>query len=92
MQLHLSIPFILIFLMCGDIVHGGALDNSLKNGALRIHFYLLPAIKQRNGHSIAELKRQDNNIHTDGSICGCNQKFSSFLLQHRLQIKTIIFL
>ena len=45
------------------MVHGGALDNSFKNGALRIHFYLSPAIKQRNGHSVAELKRQDNNIH-----------------------------
>ena len=54
----------------------------LKNGALRIHFYLSPAIKQRNGHSVAKRKRQDNNINTDGSICGRNQKFSSFLLQH----------
>ena len=62
--------------MRGDIVHGGALDNSLKNGTLRIHFYLSPAIKQRNGYSVAKLKRQDNNIHTDGSICGRNQKFS----------------
>ena len=68
--------------MCGDIVYGGALDNSLKNCALQIHFYLSPAIKQRNGYSVAKLLRQDNNIHTDGSICGRNQKCSSFLLQH----------
>ena len=55
--IHLSIPFKFIFLMRGDIVHGGALDNSLKNGALRIHFYLSPAIKQRNGHTtVAKLK------------------------------------
>ena len=54
----------------------------LKNGAPQIHFYLLPAIKQRNGHTVSELKQQDNNIHTDGSICGCNHKSSSFLLQH----------
>jgi hypothetical protein len=81
--IHLSIPFKFIFLMRGDIVHGGALDKSLKNGALQIHFYLSPvSIKQRNGHSVAKLKQQDNNIHTDGSICGRNQKFSSFLLQH----------
>ena len=42
--IHLSIPLKFIFLMRGDIVHGGSLDNSLKNGALRIHFYLSPAI------------------------------------------------
>ena len=78
--IHLSIPFKFIFLMRGDIIHGGALENS-KKGVLLIHFYLLPAIKQRNGHTVTKLKWQDNNIHTDGSICGSNQNLLSFLLQ-----------
>ena len=39
------------------LVHGRALDK-IKNGALQDHFYLLPAIKQRDEHSVAEPKWQ----------------------------------
>ena len=72
--IHLSIPFNLIFLMREDVVHGSALDN-VENGAPWIHFYFLTAIKQRNGNSVAKLKRQDNNMHTDGSSVVITRNF-----------------
>jgi hypothetical protein len=37
--------------------------------------YLSPAIKQRNGNSVAKLKLQDDNIRADGSRCDCDKKF-----------------
>ena len=36
----LCIPFKYIFLMQGDTVHAGAMNNHLTNGALRLHSYV----------------------------------------------------
>ena len=75
----LSIEIKFFFLMRGDIVHGGALDNSKRSGSPWINFFLLPAIKQINGQTVAKLKQQNNNIHTDDSICGHNHVKTGWL-------------
>jgi len=59
----LRIPFKYSFLMQGDTVHGGAMDNHLTNGALRLHMYLSPGSTPEQ-NSVAICKRFGNAINT----------------------------
>ena len=59
----LRIPFKYIFLMRGDTVHAGAMDNHLTNGALRLHMYLSPGSTPEK-NSVAIRKRAGNAINT----------------------------
>ena len=59
----LRIPFKYIFLMRGDTVHAGAMDNHLSNGALRLHMYLSPGSTPEQ-NSVAICKRFGNAINT----------------------------
>ena len=45
--IHLSIPFKFIFLMRGDIVHGGALDNSKKKWCSTDSFLFIASYKTK---------------------------------------------
>jgi len=63
----LEIPQKKFFLMRGDVVHGGALDNSLGNGALRLHWYLSPgAISDKD--AIAHGKWANSRVYRDTSV------------------------
>jgi hypothetical protein len=60
----LGIPQKTFFLMSGDVVHGGALDNSIGNGALRLHWYLSPgAISDKE--AIAHGKWANSRVYSD---------------------------
>ena len=59
----LRIPFKYIFLMRGDTVHSGAMDNHLTNGALRLHMYLSPGSTPEK-NSVAIRKQAGNAINT----------------------------
>ena len=63
----LDIPQKTIFLMRGDVVHGGALDNSLGNGALRLHWYLSPGARTER-EAIAHGKWGNSNVYRDAVV------------------------
>ena len=64
----LNVPFKYIYLMRGDTVHGGAMDNTLTNGALRLHMYLSPRASTSDKHSVAITKQAGNAINTKACI------------------------
>ena len=60
----LNVPFKYIYLMWGDTVHGGAMDNALINGTLRLYLYFLSPGSTLNRHSVAITKRAGNAMNT----------------------------
>ena len=60
----LSVPRKKFFLMRGDVIHGGALDNRERNGALRLHLYLSPGAKNEK-EAIAHNKWQHNWVYSE---------------------------
>ena len=80
----LSIPFKYIFLMHGDTVHAGAMENHLTNGALRLHMYLSPGSTPEK-NSVAIRKRAGNAINTKAYGKNCiPPPLVSFLLDSAL--------
>ena len=78
----MEIPLKMIFLVCRDTVHGGALNNTKNDGAaLRLHFYLSPGCKDGRDCSVAQMKCVDNDIHTSFLGNKSNIKFSSCVVQ-----------
>ena len=64
----LNVPFKYFYLLQGFMVHGGAMDNALTNGALRLHMYLIPGATS-DRHSVAITKRAGNAIKNT-KACG----------------------
>jgi hypothetical protein len=50
--------------MRGDVIHGGALDNRERNGALRLHLYLSPGAKNEK-EAIAHTKWHHNRVYSE---------------------------
>jgi hypothetical protein len=81
----LNIPYKYVFLMRGDTVHGGALQNRTRNGAIRVHCYLSPGnqtLQSRSRTSIAHTKRYDSNIFTKTKENSTARAFACYLVQH----------
>jgi len=82
-----QIPFKYIFLMRGDTVHGGALENGARivnhRGALRLHWYLSPGVKNGPGitRSTAFTKRSDSRIYTKSSTSQTARALVTYLVQ-----------
>ncbi len=75
--IRLQIPSKMLFLMRGDTVHGGALQNKCRNGALHLHWYLSPGAT--NDQNIAYAKRDWNEIITDATP-GDRTRLASYLV------------
>ncbi len=67
----LSIPCKNFFLLRGDVIYGGALDNGERKGALRLHLYLSPGAKN-DKEAIAHNKSQHKRVYSK-SRCECEK-------------------
>jgi hypothetical protein len=84
----LTIPIKYPFLMRGDTVHAGGLNNhiqmsgkgSVGNGALRLHFYLSPSAARFDG-SVASMKSTDNDIYTQVNRDRSKESLVKYLVQ-----------
>jgi hypothetical protein len=84
----LTVPMKYPFLMRGDTVHAGGLNNRIQirgnecvgNGALRLHFYLSQSASRFDG-SVASTKSTDNHIYTHVNRDRSKESLVNYLVQ-----------